>query len=195
MALTIIPRYSKYNNTARKHLVSSIIVHTTGTSQLDKILHYYEISGHGIGPHYLIDIEGKIYQFVPESQVAFHAGIDPMERAQYTTGTWIKSCPGVSKWQAKWPGLKSPLEFITGEFPNYVSIGIELQEPPHTQPEKFHDIQYTTLKALILDIKTRHNIPLDAQHILGHDDVNPLSRYGDNGGKDPGPKFNWSRIF
>jgi len=52
----------------------------------------------------------------------------------------------------------------------------------------FTDAQYDALKLLVADICRRNNIPLDRQHVIGHEEYNPRKN-------DPGELFDWSRIL
>jgi len=52
----------------------------------------------------------------------------------------------------------------------------------------FTDAQYTALKALVEDICQRNEIPMDREHVIGHEEYNPKKN-------DPGDLFDWSRIF
>lgn len=52
----------------------------------------------------------------------------------------------------------------------------------------FTDAQYEALHSLIDDICTRHNIPMDAEHVIGHDAYSPDKT-------DPGELFDWDRLF
>ena len=52
----------------------------------------------------------------------------------------------------------------------------------------FTDDQYTALRALVEDVYARHNIPMDTEHVIGHEQYNPKKN-------DPGELFDWSRIL
>ena len=88
---------------------------------------------------------------------------------------------------------------------NRYSIGIELmgigsQEDMsiYLQPEEydrlnkdligFTDAQYAALENLVWDICTRHEIPMDRGHIIGHQEYNPAKN-------DPGELFDWAHFM
>ena len=48
--------------------------------------------------------------------------------------------------------------------------------------------QYEALAGLVADICNRHEIPLDRDHVIGHDEFSPKKN-------DPGDLFDWSRII
>ena len=52
----------------------------------------------------------------------------------------------------------------------------------------FTDAQYEALKGLVSDICNRNNIPLNREHVIGHEDYSPQKT-------DPGELFDWSRII
>ncbi len=125
--------------------------------------------------HYILDRDGTVYCYVSEDRAAWHAG----------KGTWLDDPKYTNKM-------------------NYYSIGIEVvgmgsykdmsgyltkKEYEALDPELlgFTDAQYTSLKALVEDICGRYDIPLDRDHVIGHQEYSPKK-------KDPGELFDWSRI-
>ena len=71
---------------------------------------------------------------------------------------------------------------------NTRSIGIE-HEGWVDQPAYFTDVLYAASARLTADICTRHGIPKDRSHILGHYEV-PESDH-----TDPGPVWDWTRYI
>lgn len=189
----------------------AIVVHTTGDTDLDKILRWYR-SAEGLQPHYVIAVDGTIYRIAGEDLIAWHAKIDAAEARLYQRGytewscwTWPLSASapvhvghefsGYRTWRDSWPGLQSPLELVTGEHPNSVSVGIELQQPVKPGPGIFAGAQYEALAALLVDVGDRNRIPLDRQHVLGHSDCSPMRRSTAAGGWDPGVGFDYNRLW
>ncbi len=128
-----------------------------------------------ISIHYIIDRDGTVYCYVPESRMAWHAGKGSYLDERYTDRM------------------------------NHYSIGIELlaigsaedMELYMTQAQYdalderwigFTDAQYDALRTLVADICQRNEIPMDRTHILGHQDYNPEKN-------DPGQLFDWDRLF
>ena len=77
---------------------------------------------------------------------------------------------------------------------NQRSVGIELEGFVETL--SLPDAQLDALVELTVDICRRHSVPLDRQHIIGHDEV-PDPQHPDRFGgvdhhEDPGPLFGWS---
>ena len=126
--------------------------------------------------HYLIDRDGTIYCYMPENRVALHAGY----------GTWGDD-PKYT------------------DFMNDFAIGIELlgigsqqdmaqylsEEVYNGLPREwigYTDAQYESLKLLVRDICQRNNIPMDRQHVIGHQEYSPSKT-------DPGELLDWERVL
>lgn len=50
---------------------------------------------------------------------------------------------------------------------------------------------YATLRTLVQDLSQKYSIPIEEGRIVGHEDVNPIARFG----WDPSAGFDWSRIL
>lgn len=209
MSVQIIGALTQRQLPKRTHPIEAVIVHTTGDTDLDKILRFYE-SPDGLQPHYVIDVDGVIRRIVMEDHIAWHCKIDPAEARLYQLGysewsTWTwrydrpvhlgNEFPGYRFWRADWAGMESPLELVTGSHPNSSSIGIELQQPDKPTADVFTDAQYDALTALLQDVHEREGVPLDRRHLLGHSDCSPMRRCNAAGGWDPGQRFSWNRVW
>lgn len=210
MSLVINKEETIYKHRTRKHEnPNCFIIHTTGTTNEKGAINYYRTSKDGIAPHFMINTEGKIYQFVDLKCCAHHAGISFKLKELYKKGFNIwsqyyeednvlqkttKSNERYNLWKMRW-NLESPLKLITKEDPNDLSIGIECLEPKKSQKDKFTDAQYISLNLIIKEIAPQYNIPISRNSILGHYDVNPLVRSSLKGDRDPGYNFNWDRIL
>lgn len=213
MGVQIIGALTERQLRPRSGPIRAVVVHTTGDQDLDKILRYYQ-SPDGLQPHYVIAIDGVIRRTVLESFIAWHAAIKPLEARLYQQGygAWSRwhwplgadapvhvgedEFPGYRGWRTRWrdgKSLQSPLDFVTGGSPNSVSVGIELQAT--NKPGAFTDAQYDALAALLVDVGERCSVPLDADHVLGHQDISPMRRSTAAGGWDPGERFNWNRLW
>ncbi|MBE6942143.1 MAG: N-acetylmuramoyl-L-alanine amidase [Ruminococcaceae bacterium] len=158
-----------------------VMIHFTSAVMLDRENPYdYDLvrgifEDNRLGIHYIIDRDGTIYCFLPESHAAWHAGKGSFGDEKYTDNM------------------------------NRHSIGIELmgigsQEDMsiYLHPEEydrlnaefigFTDAQYTALGALVQDICQRREIAMDRQHIIGHQEYNPAKN-------DPGELFDWARFM
>ncbi|MDE3101156.1 MAG: N-acetylmuramoyl-L-alanine amidase [Chloroflexota bacterium] len=72
---------------------------------------------------------------------------------------------------------------------NQHAVGIELELDPVTNPS-FTDAQYKAAAVLTCAIAARHGIPLDRDHVIGHNEV-PWP----NDHTDPGPTWNWPHFM
>ncbi len=77
--------------------------------------------------------------------------------------------------------------------PNDASIGIEILGfgGKQADPSLYTDAMYDRLGALVDDICARHAISRSRETICGHEDVNPVERWG----WDPNRGFEWHRIL
>lgn len=206
--MQLVKNLSPVKRPRRDKPITCQVVHTTGDTDLEKIVRYYLKT---IGPHFLIDYDGTITQFVETDRVAWHCGFQgdgpDNEGELYEKGweVWSRRIdkspwkvedpyPGYETWRKRWPDFQSPIELVSGRYPNFVSIGIEVREPERRQPAKFFDAQYEALAELLKFNAANHQLILDRDHVLGHYDVNPIARCGPEGDRDPGEAFDWARI-
>lgn len=95
---------------------------------------------------------------------------------------------------ARWGATADPLGYQGYRYnPNDRSIGIEVLSIGAKTPSEAHytTAMYQKLAELVDDICTRHNIPKTRRHVCGHEDVNPVERWG----WDPGQGFEWNKLF
>lgn len=138
--------------------VQYVVVHYTSAdlTRSLKLLTQGEVSS-----HYLIGDQAQpvVYQLVDENRRAWHAG-----DSAWQGRTWLNSS----------------------------SVGIELVHPGYRELDgqrhwyPFSDAQVERLIRLLLDIKARHQLPIDA--VIGHSDIAPLRKV------DPGPLFPWHKL-
>jgi N-acetyl-anhydromuramyl-L-alanine amidase AmpD len=210
--LNIIETPTRRSLPERLRPPTCIVVHSTGQTDLDRILAYYT-SASGLQPHYLVTATGSIRRHVDEMRVAYHAGLDPGEVQLYRAGweTWSRHVwkdkrahdlgveqPRYRSWRDQWRrtvAVQSPLDLVSGDRPNLSSVGIEVQSLEQPTKEVFEPAQYEALAALVTDVCQRWKIPLDREHVLGHYDVSPLRRSGVSGSYDPGERFSWARLW
>lgn len=192
--------------TFRSGSVFGFAVHTTGSGIVDKAikkgadpfqyaLDYY-LSAEFYA-QYLIGYDGKIAQICDERVRAQHIGFK--ERAAFLYGTWEKTAQPVAVrlWRAAWPGFKSPAHLFPGASPNEAFVGAEMLPIPsfssRWQPAfegaTFTLAQHQSVVLLARDVARRSVFPAgwhDTSRLLGHEDVNPLTRSDKGGGWDPG---------
>lgn len=129
-----------------------------------------------VSVHYIVDREGNIFCYIPEDRSAWHAGY----------GTWLDD----EKYTNKMNKYSIGIEIMA--MGTYEEMSGYLHKYEYNKlPEEYigyTDAQYAALKDLVADICRRHAIPMDRDHIIGHDEFSPKK-------SDPGDLFDWSRII
>lgn len=130
----------------------------------------------GISVHYIIDRDGAISCWIPENRVAWHAG----------AGTYANDPRFTDQMNQYAIGIEIAAMGTQDEMAQYLTAA----EYSALDPELigFTDAQYESLAALVRDICTRNQIPMDREHIIGH------SEYSESK-VNPGALFDWSRIL
>jgi N-acetylmuramoyl-L-alanine amidase len=133
----------------------ALILHWVGVGnqKAKTVWNYFENNfppnGHYSSAHYCIDLDGTIYHFVPDDEVAYHCGtstpINPKSKQIYTD--WARSVFGV---YAADPQNNSP---------NNASIGIELCVVDNDGNFDFRTMQSAV--ELTAHLCKTHNIPLE----------------------------------
>lgn len=68
-------RSPNYRSGQRKSAVDMIVLHSTETNSLEQTARCFMTEKErNVSVHYVVDRDGKIYQFVPENRSAYHAG-------------------------------------------------------------------------------------------------------------------------
>lgn len=127
--------------------IDQIVIHVTeGTAE--SVLDWFGSAKSQVSAHYLVRKDGRIDQFVDESDEAYHAG-----RVDHPVAPLVLAREGIN--------------------PNWYSVGIEHEGDGLTDltPE-----QRKSSIALIRDIASRHSIPLNRTHIVGHHEIYSLKK-------------------
>ena len=107
--------------------------------------------------------------------------------------------PDTSNWEhynyfkERWPNRVLPINFEVDSDPNNYSIGIECLSLGAKTPDSkvYTDKMYNSLNRLIDNLCEKYMIPRSREFIVGHEDVNPLARFG----WDPNSGFEWNRLI
>jgi len=101
--------------------------------------------------------------------------------------------PNYAYFDARWGANAAPLNYTAGSAPNAYSVGIEILSVGSTTPSQaaYAPAMYASLWQLVADICARHAIPMEKGRFVGHEDVNPVQRYG----WDPNQGFDWPRVW
>lgn len=92
----------------------------------------------------------------------------------------------------RWGEQAQPVNFEIEPDPNNYSIGIEILGfgSKLSDPSVYTPLMYQTLVGLVEDLADRYDIPMRKGRIIGHEDVNPVARFG----WDPNQGFDWSCV-
>jgi hypothetical protein len=137
-----------------------------------------------------------------EDKIALHVGYTTGEAVLYSEGTWRQKIDP-KYWDRAWrPEFHSPPRLYPKSTPNRAFIGLEL--PPLREPRdnglRYTDEQHETVAELAADLFARHGLAPARRRVVGHEDVNPIPRWGAGGGWDPGarrerPWFDWDTVY
>ena len=171
--------------TPEKYIIDSQIYQATGKSQRIKfiVLHYtvsdnersIELLTKGkVSAHYLImsNDDNKIYNLVPESERAWHAGDGGFAGRTILNDTSIG------------------IEIVNaGVQPQYIVAlkNSDLDYRPYEHYVEFDELQIKKVGQLVQDIATRYDI--SPKNIIGHSDLATARKI------DPGAKFPWQRLY
>ena len=184
--------------------INSIIIHTTGYGAgLKRLKEKHGDDLAAIGKdyakrmanilkykgHFLIDHVGVIYQFLPVSEVGWHTGSNKRKK--------LKNDNPPGWWSLRWKDYERPTELPSwkSNSPNTVSVGIDLLAHGNGAVVKgYTKEQYDSLVRLVKILCEDLDIPTEKRYIVGHEDVDPISRGTSKGGWDPG-KFDWDHLM
>lgn len=155
------------------HFSSAIINHPQDPYNIEFIRDTF--IQYDVSTHYIIERNGKIRCYIPENRVAWHAGAGEWNNDPKYTNKMNQYAIGI---EVVAIGSRDDMSiFMSNE--QYDSINNDLIG--YTQA------QYDAIKLLISDICERNNIPMDREHIIGHEEYSPSKT-------DPGELFDWQRI-
>ena len=166
----------------RKYAPEFVMIHFSSAVMLSKDDPYnmdairsifvdYEVS-----THYIIDRNGEIYCYIPENLVAIHAGY----------GTWGNDPKYTDLLNEYTIGIEIAAIGSQNDMKQYLST--DAYNSLDQSIIGYTDEQYDALKELVQDICQRNNIPMDREHIIGHEEYSPKKT-------DPGELFDWNRLF
>jgi N-acetyl-anhydromuramyl-L-alanine amidase AmpD len=155
-------------------------IYDKNDNSFKKYLMYFSWSkAYGKNAVYLKSDLSKVDAGTPKSEYVFAMKDDGSEWGYY------------SFWEKRHNDLTSPVMYDVNKSPNDYSIGIELCTHGSTDPAKYAEGLYEGLEILLDDLCTAYDIPRNENHIIGHEDVNPMARWG----WDPNEGFDWKRIL
>ena len=156
------------------HFTSAVVNYPEDPYNMELIRNIFVDSG--LSVHYIIDRDGTVYCYMPESRAAWHAGVGTYGNDEKYTNSMNKYSVGIE----------------------LVAIGSEQDMAQYLHPDEykaidesligFTDEQYASLTALIKDICQRNKIEFSRENVIGHDEYNEAK-------SDPGELFDWERVF
>ncbi len=156
------------------HFTSAVVLSKEEPYDIKTVRGIFEENSLSI--HYIIDREGVIHCWLPETRAAWHAGKGTFNNDERLTNAMNKYSIGIEMLAIG--SKKDMAQYLTDE--EYDNLSPDLIG--------YTDAQYESLGKLVRDICTRNGIPFDETHVIGHDMYNPAKT-------DPGELFDWSRLF
>lgn len=166
----VIDRQS-YQSMGKSERIKTIILHyTVGDNERS----LKQLTQGNVSAHYLIldNDDNKIYNLVPESERAWHAGTGGFAGRTILNDTSI--------------GIEIVNKGIDESYKNALKNG-SLDYHPYEHYVAFNELQIKKVAQLVQDLVSRYNI--SAKNIIGHADMAPSRKI------DPGAKFPWQRLF
>lgn len=154
------------------HFTSAVVNHRDDPYSEENLRNLFV--DNGVSINYIILRDGRVKCYIPEERAAWHAGKGELDDEKYENAlnkysigieiAAIGSRSDMAQYLSPYEYSLLPSEFIG-----------------------FTDEQYASLKLLVEDLSTRYGIPLDRDHVIGHEEYSPTKT-------DPGELFDWSRI-
>lgn len=156
------------------HFTSAVVLDRKDPYNIDLIRGIfldYELS-----IHYIIERDGTIRCYIPEDRVAWHAGKGSWHLDEKYTDAMNQYAIGIEMVAM---GSKSDMaSYLSGK--EYDALDQSLMG--------YTEEQYEALSALVADLCLRYDIPMDRDHIIGHQEYAIKKR-------DPGELFDWSWVY
>lgn len=172
---TTAPRYTidsdTYQATGKSDRIKTIVLHYT-VSDNDRSIK--TLTTGNVSAHYLIlnTDDDKIYNLVPESERAWHAGEGGFAGRTILNDTSI--------------GIEIVNAGIQSQYRNALKNGA-MDYHPYEHYVAFDELQIKKVAQLVQDLALRYDI--SPKNIIGHADMAPSRKI------DPGAKFPWQRLY
>ena len=160
-----------YQATGKSERIKSIVLHYTVSNNARSI---NTLTTGQVSAHYLIlkHNDNKIYNLVPESERAWHAGNGGFAGRTILNDTSI--------------GIEIVNSGIKPEYRDALKNGT-LEYHPYEHYVAFDELQIKKVAQLVQDLAARYKI--SPKNIIGHADMAPSRKI------DPGAKFPWQRLY
>ncbi len=156
------------------HFISAVSPHPEDPYNMEYVRDIFV--EYDISVHYIIERDGTIRCYIPENRVAWHAGEGEFNNNPDYTNQMNQYAIGI--------------EVVAIGSEKDMSIYMNSHTYNNIDPSLigFTEEQYDSLKALVSDICERNSIPMDREHVIGHEDYSPDKT-------DPGELFDWERVI
>ena len=160
-----------YQATGKSQRIKTIILHYTVSNNARAIK---LLTTGNVSAHYLIldHDDNKIYNLVPESERAWHAGAGGFAGRTILNDTSI--------------GIEIVNSGIKPEYRDALKNSA-LDYHPYEHYVEFDELQVKKVAQLVQELAARYNI--SPKNIIGHADMAPSRKI------DPGAKFPWQRLY
>lgn len=132
----------------------------------------------------------------PAGSVFVDENLQPVEGGR--VATFVRRADGAdwphyAYFDQRWSAAAMPVNYATSKAPNAYSVGIEILSvgAAKASDKAYTPEMYTSLRTLVTDICGRQGIPMQKGRVVGHEDVNPVQRYG----WDPNQGFDWTKVW
>ena len=160
-----------YQATGKSERIKSIVLHYTVSDNARSIK---TLTTGQVSAHYLIlnHDDNKIYNLVPESERAWHAGDGGFAGRTILNDTSI--------------GIEIVNAGIQPQYRNALKNG-DFEYHPYEHYVEFDELQIKKVAQLVQDLAARYKI--SPKNIIGHADMAPSRKI------DPGAKFPWQQLY
>ncbi len=156
------------------HFTSAVVLSKSDPYNMKSVRKIFEDSGVSI--HYIIDRDGEIYCYIPETRAAWHAGKGTFAADGRLTNAMNKYSIGIEL--VAIGSARDMAQYLSAN--EYAALDKSLIG--------YTDAQYESLSLLVKDVCKRNQIAFDREHIIGHSEYKEQK-------SDPGELFDWARIF
>ena len=156
------------------HFISAVMTHREEPYHLPHVRDIFV--QYNTSVHYIIERDGTVHCYVPEDRVAWHAGAGDWQEEERFHNAMNQYAIGI---ELVAMGSEADMSiYMSGK--EYRALDDSLKG--------FTQAQYDSLKLLVADICERNAIPMDRDHVIGHEEYSPTKT-------DPGDLFDWSRLI
>lgn len=156
------------------HFTSAVVTHPEDPHNIAYIRDIFV--EYDLSIHYIIERDGTVHCYIPEDRVAWHAGAGEFAGDPKYTNNMNQYAIGIEL--AAMGSEEDMSGYLTKDA--YRALDDALKG--------FTQEQYDALKILVTDLCQRYGIPMDRDHVIGHEEYSSRKT-------DPGELFDWRWII